>query len=133
MKRLILWGPACAYMAVIYFVSSVPGGDLPGHFPDKLAHLLEYAVLGVLFLVPLADGRLSQVTIKAAATAVVLSTFYGLFDELHQAFTPDRTPDARDLLADGFGAALGVVSVLLLHAVVTRVRGTRARMTPPAP
>lgn len=127
MKRLFLWGPACAYMAVIYFASSVPGGDLPGHFSDKLAHLLEYAVLGVLFLVPLADGRLSQVTLKAAATAVVLSTVYGVSDELHQAFTPDRTPDARDVLADGLGAALGVASVLLLRAVVTRVRAARAR------
>jgi VanZ family protein len=127
MKRLVLWGPACAYMAVIYFASSVPGGDLPGHVPDKLAHLLEYAVLGVLFLVPLADGRLSRVTIKAAATAIMLSTVYGVFDELHQAFTPDRTPDARDLLADGLGAALGVVSVLLLSALVARVRAARAR------
>ena len=126
MKRVLLWAPACAYMAVIYFASSVPGSDLPGHISDKLAHLLEYAVLGVLFLVPLADGRLSHVTIKAAATAVVLSTVYGVFDELHQAFTPDRTPDARDLLADGVGAVLGVVSVLLVRALVTRV-ATRAR------
>ena len=105
----------------------MPGGDLPGHFSDKLAHLLEYAVLGVLFLVPLADGRLSQVTIKTAATAVVLSIVYGVFDEMHQAFTPDRTPDVRDVLADGLGAALGVVSVLLLRAVVARVRAARAR------
>ena len=126
MKRLLLWGPACAYMAVIYYASSMPGSDLPGHFSDKLAHLLEYAVLGVLFLVPLADGHLSQVTGKAAATAVMLSAVYGVFDELHQAFTPDRTPDVRDLLADVLGAALGVVSVLLLRAVVTRVRAARA-------
>ena len=127
MKRLLLWGPACAYMAVIFFASSVPGDQLPGHFWDKLAHLLEYAVLGVLFLVPLADGRLSQVTIKAAATAVMLSTLYGVFDEVHQAFTPERTPDVRDLLADALGAALGVASILLLRAVVTRMRAARAR------
>ena len=65
-------------------------------------------------------------TVKAAATAVMLSTLYGVFDEVHQAFTPDRTPDIRDLLADVLGAALGVASVLLLRAVVARVRAARA-------
>ena len=127
MKRPYLWAPACAYMALIFFASSVPGDQIPGHFWDKLVHLLVYAVLGVLFLVPLAEGRLSQVTIRAAALAVVLSTLYGLFDEVHQAFTPDRTPDVRDLLADGLGAALGVAAILLVRAAVTRVLAARAR------
>jgi VanZ family protein len=91
-------------MAVIYYASSVPG---------------------VLFLVPLADGRLSRATISAGAKAVVLSTLYGVFDEVHQAFTPERTPDARDLLADALGAALGVAAILLLRAAVTRMLAAR--------
>ena len=125
MKRLFLWVPACVYMAVIYYASSVPGDQLPGHFWDKLAHLLEYSVLGILFLVPLADGRLSRATMSAGAKAVVLSTLYGVFDEVHQAFTPERTPDARDLLADALGAALGVAAILLLRAAVTRMLAAR--------
>jgi VanZ family protein len=129
-KRLFLWGPACAYMAVIYYASSVPGDQLPGHFWDKLAHLLEYSVLGILFLVPLADGRLSRATISAGAKAVVLSTLYGVFDEVHQAFTPERTPDARDLLADALGAALGVAAILLLRAAVTRMLAARRNPEP---
>ena len=56
-------------------------------------------------------------TISAGATAVVLSTLYGVSDEVHQAFTPERTPDVRDLLADALGAALGVAAILLLRAV----------------
>jgi VanZ family protein len=114
-------------MAFIFFASSVPGDQIPGHFWDKLVHLLVYAVLGVLFLVPLAEGRLSQVTTRAAAMAVGLSTLYGLFDEAHQAFTPQRSPDVQDLLADSLGAALGVAAILLLRAAVTRVLAARAR------
>ncbi len=110
-------------MGLIFFVSSVPGDQLPGHFWDKLVHLLVYAGLGVLFLVPLADARLSGVTVKAAATAVLLSVLYGAFDEVHQSFTPGRSPDVRDLLADALGAALGVAGVWLLSAIVTRLRG----------
>ena len=97
LKRLLLWGPPCGYMGLIFFASSVPGDQLPGHFWDKLAHLLVYAVLGVLFLVPLAEARLSRVTVRAAATAVLLSTLYGAFDEVHQSFTPGRARRARPL------------------------------------
>ena len=127
MKRLLLWVPVCSYLGLIFFASSVPGDQLPGHFWDKLAHLLVYAGLGVLFLVPLAEARLSRVTVRAAAIAVLCSVLYGAFDEVHQSFTPGRSPDVRDLFADGLGAALGVAAVWLLGAIVTRGRGQRGR------
>ena len=110
-------------MALIFVASSVPGDQLPGHFWDKLVHFLVYAVLGVLFLIPLAEARLSQVTMAKAGLAVLLSALYGAFDEVHQAFTPERTPDVRDLFADAFGAALGVVAILLLRVIVKRLPG----------
>ena len=108
-------------MALIFFASSVPGDELPAHFWDKLVHFLVYAVLGVLFLIPLAEARLSQVTMGKAGMAVFLSALYGAFDEVHQAFTPERTPDVRDLLADALGAALGVVVILLLKVIVKKL------------
>jgi VanZ family protein len=110
-------------MALIFFASSVPGDELPGHLWDKLVHLLVYAGLGVLFLIPLAEARLSRVTLKTAATAVFLSVLYGAFDEVHQSFTPDRSPDVRDLFADALGAALGVAAVWLLSAIAVRWKG----------
>jgi VanZ family protein len=111
-------------MALIFFVSSVPGDELPGRFWDKGAHLLEYAGLGALFLIPLAEARLSQVTMAKAGKAVLLSTLYGAFDEVHQAFTPQRSPDVRDLFADALGAAVGVAAILLLRVIVKRLRGS---------
>jgi VanZ family protein len=107
-------------MALIFVVSSVPGDDLPGHFWDKGAHLLEYAGLGVLFLLPLAGARLSQVTPRTAGIAVLLSTAYGVLDEVHQAFTPDRSPDALDVAADALGAAAGVAVVLVVKSIVAK-------------
>jgi VanZ family protein len=110
-------------MAAIFFASSVPGDDLPSRFWDKGAHFIVYAGLGVLFLLPLAVARLSNVTSRTALKAVALSAAYGVFDEVHQAFTPNRSPDIRDLLADVLGATLGVICVLVLRSVVNALRG----------
>jgi VanZ family protein len=115
MTRVLLWGPAFAYMVLIFIASSVPGSELPGHFWDKAVHFFVYAGLGVLFLVPLAGGRLSKATAATAALAVLLATAHGVFDELHQMFTPNRTPDVRDIVADAFGASVGVAGVLVLR------------------
>jgi VanZ family protein len=116
-------------MGVLFFASSVPGDELSSHMWDKLEHLLAYAVLGVLFLLPLCGGRLLQMRGATAAMAVLLATLYGAFDEVHQAFTPDRSPDVRDLIADCLGAAVGVSIVLLLIAIVRWLRGTGSRLT----
>jgi VanZ family protein len=93
-------------MLLIFIASSVPGDQVPGTISDKLAHLLVYAVLGACFM---------------------LSIAYGISDEFHQSFTPGRTPDARDLVADGIGAAIGVLAVLAFAAIAARLRPTPRR------
>jgi VanZ family protein len=121
-KRILLWAPVVAYMGLIFIASSVPGNELPGRFWDKAVHFLVYAGLGVLFLVPLAEARFSLVGSRTAALAVLLATLHGAFDEIHQYFTPNRTPDVRDLFADALGATAGVLGVLLLRAAVKKLR-----------
>jgi VanZ family protein len=125
--RALLWLPAGAQMALIFAASSVPGDQLPGNLWDKLAHLVVYAVLGLCFLFPLAGGRLSGVTASRAAGAVLLSLLYGVSDEIHQSFTPDRSPDAMDVVADTLGAALGAASGLAIARLAGRRRAGRPR------
>jgi len=127
LTRVLRWAPPIFYMGFIFFASSVPGDELPSWgFWDKAEHLLAYSVLGVLFLIPAAEARLALVTPRTGALAVVLATLYGAFDEIHQAFTPGRSPDIHDLFADFLGATAGVLVVLLLRFVVTRLTVRRA-------
>jgi len=114
-RRLLLWIPACAWMAVIFYASSVPGDEITIHVWDKLLHLGVYSVLGICFLLATANGRRSQVTVKAAVLAVLLATAYGVTDEFHQNFTPERTPDVMDVLADTLGATVGVTAIGVLR------------------
>jgi len=109
-------------MAFIFAASSVPGNQLPAPLWDKLVHLLVYAVLGVLFLIPLSGGRWSRVTLMTSTVAVILSLLYGISDEVHQSFIPDRSPDVIDILADTLGASTGVALVLVLRFVLERLQ-----------
>jgi VanZ family protein len=109
-------------MAFIFAASSVPGNQIPAAIWDKLAHLLVYAVLGAFFMLPLAGGRVAGVTAATMVSAVALSFLYGVSDEVHQMFTPGRSPDIGDVIADTIGAAAGVAAVGVL-AVVCRAFG----------
>jgi VanZ family protein len=105
-KRLALWAPVVAFMALLFYASSL--SQLPpiaGRVSDKLEHGLAYSVLGALLVRALIGGLLRPVTVRAAVFAVVLAALYGASDEIHQHFVPHRTMDVMDLLADTTGAA----------------------------
>ncbi len=89
---------ALLYMAAIFALSSLPGSaaGIPPPW-DKLAHFLEYAVLG--FLLGRGTGQFDL--------ALAIAALYGLSDELHQAFVPGREASILDWLADALGAAFG--------------------------
>jgi VanZ family protein len=89
-------------MAAIFVASSIPGTKLPApglwRF-DKVVHAVCFAVLAML-------------TYRAARTrragwAIGLTSAYGAFDELHQRFTPKRSADPYDWVADTVGACAG--------------------------
>ncbi len=117
MKRVTLWGPVALTMVLIFGVSSIPDLSPPVEISDKTAHSLVYSILGLLMFRALAGGRIKALTIPNAVLAVLLSTLYGVSDELHQMFVPGRTAEWADIVADGVGATYGVGAALLVRAV----------------
>ena len=111
MRRLWLWGPVIAYMAVIFWESSMPSAPLPSHVSDKLAHAIGYALLAVLVARAMAGGFPRPLSTAAGVTSIVLATLYGASDELHQRFVPGRSADVNDIVADATGAVLAVIAV----------------------
>jgi len=110
------WLPVAAWCALVFTLSSfplrvdvdrVPGGD-------KTGHLVEYAVLGFLLARALRISRPSLGGAGIAALACLLGAAYGASDEFHQSFVPDRTSSLWDLAADGTGALLGALLLVLL-------------------
>ena len=129
MRLLYVWGPAVLVMAVLFAASSASDTSVvPPVFSDKVLHLGAYALLGMTVFRALADARFERLTPGLAMWAILFCILYGVSDEFHQSFVPGRTPDAKDLIADGVGAALGAAALLILKAVW--MRNPRKRYTP---
>ena len=121
-RRGLLWVPAGAVAIIIFVLSSIPGPAFPQiRFPlaDKVVHALIYAVLAVCLAIPLHRIRVQFGWGRVIAAATVLAGLYGVTDEFHQRFTPFRSSDPWDVVADTLGALVGGV------AFAAVMRGTK--------
>ncbi|HMS85489.1 MAG TPA: VanZ family protein [Nitrospira sp.] len=108
---LRLWGPVCAYAALIFYISSQshPEEQVPfvTFFSDKVVHAAEFAVLGALCCRALQGSSREVWRRQAILLAIVFTSLYGISDEIHQAFVPFRESSVFDWIADTVGAAVG--------------------------
>jgi VanZ family protein len=92
--------------ALVGLLSLAPSGSLPEvPVDDKAEHALAYAALGLL-------GAASR---HGVARLILGLAAYGIALELLQAFSPGRSPDAGDALADIIGACLGAAIGIALR------------------
>lgn len=90
---------------------AVEGGDgavdaiylVIGTIVRKIAHLLEYALLGLLVHLLLCTYGQRQKWL-----AVAIAVAYAVTDEVHQAFVPGRLGTPVDVFIDAVGVTIGV-------------------------
>ncbi|HIY84267.1 VanZ family protein [Rubneribacter sp.] len=135
------WALVAAWACFIFYASSNTGADLnegTGLFslvyqalkdaqaqilgPDadainSIAHFCEYALFGALWTNAL---RCHLPLSRAVLVAIACASLYGVTDELHQLFVPDRACDPVDWLVDTAGAALG--ALLASHILRRRMQ-----------
>ena len=113
--------PVILYLTIIFFLSSLPGKEIPDvelPYFDKILHLLEYAVLGFLLMRGLKNSELKFSNTSLIIFAVIFSVLYGLSDEFHQSFVPNRDASLLDVLFDCIGGAVGsIVYTLSLRRI----------------
>jgi VanZ family protein len=104
------WLPLIAYCAFIYFQSSYPPPEeLPSfNSSDKMLHFAAYAVMGVLFYRAYHTLPIKKEVQWIVLLSMISASLYGVSDEIHQAFVPERDGSFMDVIADVLGAVCGV-------------------------
>jgi len=106
--RAYLWPILLALM--IFAVSGaqrLATPDLGFQFSkDKLAHFL---VFGLLATAILRTPKFRNLNLSSLIIAALLASAYGGFDEFRQSFTPGRSVEVADWIADTLGAVVAVV------------------------
>lgn len=89
------------------FLSSI-AFSLTGHEVDvsPIGHFVEYFIFGILLLNAL---RFHMPLSRAVFFAIIIGSTYGVTDEIHQYFVPDRSCDPMDWLVDTIAVALGAL------------------------
>jgi len=106
------WLPVAAWMLLIFIVSGRPdqnGGLSVGVVIPKLAHVVEYAVLGFLLA---RAARVEDEPLGSWRSALVILAIglYAVSDEVHQAFVPSREARVTDVIIDLVGGLMGVIA-----------------------
>ena len=103
------WVVLGGYAACIFALSSIPGQALHKvQVSDKLIHIGEYGLLGLLMCRALTAQLPTWPRLRITLLGFLLAIFYGATDEFHQLFVPARSAELADLAADSVGAALAV-------------------------
>jgi VanZ family protein len=115
------FAPALIYMGLIFYLSSRPAPAVLQHWPIwldvKLVHVVEYGLMALLWIY----GFLRATELRLPCTyawTIALTFVWGVADEVHQSFNPDRTGRTADALTD----LLAAIICVLLHLALTRFR-----------
>jgi VanZ family protein len=109
-RRLLLWLPPLALMAVIFFLSGLPnlnsGLGIADEIGRKVVHCAEYALLAFLWWRALRPRMPAR---RAALAAFLVASLYAVTDEYHQTFVEGRSGSPADWAIDSAGAAMAAL------------------------
>jgi len=81
----------------------------------KMAHCVEYFMLGMLLFRAFMAGSIARRIEKWAAYSFLAIVLYASMDEIHQYFLPERTASLIDVGIDALGGLLGLCSSVLRY------------------
>jgi len=102
-KKILRFLPAIIWMGIIFYFSSRQTTGIGGtsylhrFLILKTFHLIEYAILFILI----------SFALNSDFYSLIVSYLYSATDEIHQSFTPGRTPKFTDTLIDLLGILIG--------------------------
>lgn len=102
--------PVLLWAGFIFWVSSLPGYDIPPLFPyqDVIFHIVVYAILGVLIIRALRTYCPKLHNFRYIYFTFLVCLIYAIGDEFHQSFIPYREATIVDVWFDSLGSGIGI-------------------------
>jgi len=121
-----------AYAYLIFAASSEDTSSIAiPRYVDKLIHFVEFGFLCLMTCWSLSTARIGSKRIYKIILAIGIVSLYGISDEFHQLFTPNRSVDIFDWLADTAGAVVaGLLWQTLTHKLQTKENSLAMDKTP---
>jgi VanZ family protein len=112
-ERLLLWAPVALLLAFEFWLSNLSPSRLPVFGPwfegkDKVEHLAYFFLTGLCAVRAARFGE-RWGRAKTAVFLILTGLLWGCSDEIHQSYTPGRSVEIGDVLADTAGVALAVL------------------------
>lgn len=128
-RYIVATAAYCVFLYLLSAQSDPPKPDIEIPGLDKVAHFVLYAGLAGLISVGLRRSKAQVPPRVQFFVPIAFSVAYGLSDEFHQSFVPNRHFDVFDLAADVLGALL--VQVVLCGFVWRTIPNAQDSGTPP--
>jgi VanZ family protein len=117
MKKGVYALPALFTAAAIFSVSSLEKIELPLEaisFNDLLFHGAAYFFFGLTLVLAAYPWNVSlDYPLRTYGILGLIGVLYGLSDEIHQSFVPNRTFAISDLLADSSGVLIALLAATM--------------------
>ncbi len=111
------WLPVVLWMIFIFYMSSLEFPEKPKvnvggqkfKVSDILLHVAEYGMLSILLFRAFhnASERTRQ---RALLLALIIASFYGVIDEVHQVFVPTRYFEIKDIFSNMVGSSIVTIT-----------------------
>ncbi len=109
MKKILFFAPAALYYAFIFYLSSRSHDiKIDILFFDKVIHIVEFALLGLLLSFGYFMSLKSPLMVKGVLT-ICSGILLGGLDEFHQYFIPRRSVEFFDVIANAIGILIGLL------------------------
>ena len=125
-RKKVLLIPLIIYWLIILIGTTIPADAFVDVFElsDKVEHFIAYFGLAVLLGLNLHfQEKWEKISLYYIVATLVICLTYGVFDELHQLFVPNRMAEFGDWVADSLGTITGLfaVSVFLQKIMKNKV------------
>jgi VanZ family protein len=131
-RKITAWVPAIAYTGLIFGVSSISGMSPPipsFALSDKLAHVVEFAGLGLFLTVAFRGSLPERRRARTPIFVIAIGLAVGALDEAYQLSVPGRAVEFFDWVGDGIGVVIGAAVGMLHGPITARMRPNERRET----